>query len=253
MFKDKKIICVIPARRESARFPRKIFHKIHGKILLQWVWEAAKNVELFDDITFAIDSEEVAEVIKRFGGNYQMTSINCKSGTDRVIEVMKSGKVKSDIFVNWQGDEPFINEMMIQELIQSCDKDDASIWALKKKITFERELNSPAFSKVVCDVNGKALYFSRSVIPFYRDKDKLSFENKNFYKSLGLYAFTTQALEKISSLNSSYLEDYEKLEQLRWIYHGLQIKVHETEQEVVGIDFPEDIERAEKFSIQLQT
>lgn len=244
MLKQKNIVCVIPARLKSTRFPEKMLCKLAGKPLLQWVWEAANKTTLFRDVLFAVDSEKTADLIKSFGGKYLMTSENCKSGTDRLIEIMHSGKVEADIWVNWQGDEPFITTQMIFDLLSTCDKNDSDVWTLKKRIDKEEQITSANIAKVVCDSDGFALYFSRSTIPFYRDNDVTE---KIYYKHVGLYAFTTNALRKISKIGHSYLEDAEKLEQLRFLHHGISIKVNETKQEVIGIDTPQDLQRAEEY------
>lgn len=243
MMGSKKIVCIIPARLQSTRFPQKMLKTLYGKPLLEWVWNQANSVSAFDHIAFAIDAQETADVIASFGGRYYMTSTHCPSGTDRLIEVMKQNKVVADIWVNWQGDEPFITEKMIGELLQSCEQEDSDIWTLKKKITKSEEIMSPHFAKVVCDHNNHALFFSRSMIPFYRDA--IAEERKVFYKHVGLYAFTQAALNKIALLPSCAIECAEQLEQLRFLYHNMRIKVHETGHDVFGIDLPEHLVRAE--------
>lgn len=248
MLKQKNIVCVIPARLKSTRFSEKMLCKLSGKPLLQWVWEAANKTTLFREVFFAVDSEKTANLIKSFGGKYLMTSENCKSGTDRLIEIMHSGKVEADIWVNWQGDEPFITTQMIFDLLSNCDKNDSDVWTLKKRIDKEEQITSANVAKVVCDVEGFALYFSRSTIPFYRDNDGAE---RIYYKHVGLYAYTTNALRKISKIGHSYLEDAEKLEQLRFLHHGISIKVNETNQEVIGIDTPQDLQRAEEYAKKL--
>lgn len=248
MLKQKNIVCVIPARLKSTRFPEKMLCKLSGKPLLQWVWEAANKTTIFRKVFFAVDSEKTANLIKSFNGKYLMTSENCKSGTDRLIEIMHSGKVEADIWVNWQGDEPFITTQMIFDLLSTCDKNDSDIWTLKKRIDKEEQITSANVAKVVCDVEGFALYFSRSTIPFYRDNDRVE---RVYYKHVGLYAYTTNALRKISQIGHSYLEDAEKLEQLRFLHHGISIKVNETKQEVIGIDTPQDLQRAEEYAKKL--
>lgn len=245
MLKGKKIACIIPARLKSTRFPEKMLSNLAGKPLLQWVWDAANKTTMFCDIAFAIDDEKIAKVIKSFNGKYVMTSINCKSGTDRLVEIVHKDIISADIYVNWQGDEPFITPKMIHTLLQSCDKNDADIWTLKKQIISENEILSPNFAKIVSDSNNYALYFSRSPIPYYRDKTK--FNNKTYYKHVGIYAYTREALQKIGHMNHDcYLENAEKLEQLRFLYNGLKIKLHITDQEVIGIDTPEDLQKAEE-------
>lgn len=244
MLGTKKIICIIPARLKSTRFPRKMLASLQGKPLLQWVWEAAKEVAIFDEVSFAVDSEETASLIDSFGGFYYMTSEECQSGTERLIELSK--QIDADIWVNWQGDEPFINEMMIQDLLQSCLEETSDVWTLCKRIENADEIANPHVAKVVRDGKGFALYFSRSTIPYYRDR-----EGDEFYKHVGLYAFTKEALQKMATFEPCYLEQAEQLEQLRFLYNGLKVRVHETTHDVFGIDLPEHLAKAESklFSI----
>ena len=243
MFKNKRIVCIIPARLQASRFPRKVIADLHGKPLIQWVWEAATKTTIFDTVVSAVDAAETERVVKRFGGTAIMTSPDCQSGTDRLVEIMQSGKVEADIWVNWQGDEPFITQHMIEQLLQSCDTDAVDMWTLKKRITTPEQADSPHIAKVICDMDGCALYFSRSTIPHYRDTD-VSFEHQKYYKHIGIYAYTTNGLRKIAQMGQSYQEDAEKLEQLRFLHHKLSIKVHETEHDVFGIDLPEHLEKA---------
>ena len=247
MIGNKKIVCIIPARLASTRFPQKMLISFLGKPLLQWVWEAAHKVTIFDEIIFAIDAQETAQLIQSFGGKYLMTSPRCESGTDRLVELMTSGKVTADIWVNWQGDEPFITSTMINNLLQSSQNDTCDTWTLKKKIVNPEDITSPQMAKIVCNNAGRALYFSRSPIPFYREP---ATTEKVYYKHVGIYAFTTAALQKIASMAPSFLENAEKLEQLRFLQNNLDIRVHETDQEVVGIDFPDDVIKAEIFAKQ---
>ena len=244
------IVCVIPARLKAQRFPGKMLRSIAGKPLLQWVWEAASTVTCFDQVIFAIDSPEIAKLIEQFGGRYIMTSEQCTGGTERLVEIMKSAKISADIWVNWQGDEPFITNDMVAHLLQSHQNDTADVWTLKKRITDSTQIINPNIAKVVCDNRGFALYFSRSMMPFYRDVDLICLDaNKHlFYKHIGLYAFTTNALQKIALMNMSGLEDAEKLEQLRWLQNGLSVRVHETDRDVRGIDTPQDLEYAEEYA-----
>ena len=243
---NKRIVCVIPARLQSSRFPKKILVNLLDKPLLQWVWDAAHKVPMFDEIVFAIDSQEAADLIQSFGGKYIMTSEKCESGTARLVEIMQSGKIQADIWVNWQGDEPFITTEMIYDLLQPCDNT-SGMCTLKKLITIEEQITSPNIAKVVSDAHQYALYFSRSPVPYFRDeKDlKVVLDKKIYYKHVGIYAFSTDALQKIAKLGFSELEDAEKLEQLRLLHYNIPVKVHETNHEVMGIDTPEDLRRAE--------
>lgn len=240
-----RIICVIPARLASTRFPKKILQLLGQKPILQWAYEAALQTECFDEVVIALDSLETAKVVESFGGKYFMTSPDCQSGTDRLVELMKKKQIEGDIWVNWQGDEPFIHKAMIQKLLQTTSNGRFDIWTLKKQITILSEIEMSHICKVVTDQEGKALYFSRSPIPFCRDKDNL--HKTPYFRHIGIYAYTQNALEKISLLEPSTLELAEMLEQLRFLSHGLQIQVHETNYDTIGIDLPEHLLQAEEW------
>lgn len=241
MLFGKRITCVIPARLQSTRFPKKVLASIKNKPILQWVWEAASKISFFDHIVFAVDAPETADLVTSFGGSCVMTSAQHQSGTDRLAEVAQNSPVGSDIWVNWQGDEPFIGERMVLDLLHGIGSSDAEIWTLKQRIINHEDIASPQIAKVVCNDQGFALFFSRSPIPFYRDND----QEKMYFKHIGMYAFTTNALLKIATLPTSFLENAEKLEQLRWLEHRLLVKVQTTDQLAFGIDFPHDIAKAE--------
>jgi 3-deoxy-manno-octulosonate cytidylyltransferase (CMP-KDO synthetase) len=249
--KKLKFICIIPARLQSTRFPQKILKNLAGKPLLQWVWESAHKTNIFANISFAIDAQKTAKLISSFGGKYIMTSPTCQCGTQRLVELVKEKKIDGDIFVNWQADEPFITRETITHLLQSCKKDNADMWTLKKKMLSTQEILSPHNVKVVCDKNNHALYFSRHPIPFYRDKNTLD-TNKIYYKHLGIYAYKKKTLLKIDTFNYCYLEDAEKLEQLRFLSNGISIKVHETNGSIIGIDTQNDLKNAEAIAKRLK-
>jgi 3-deoxy-manno-octulosonate cytidylyltransferase (CMP-KDO synthetase) len=239
-----KVACIIPARLKSTRFPQKILAPLGGRPLIQRVWEAATQVPHFDTIAFAIDAPETAAVIESFGGKYFMTSIDCPSGTMRLAELQASGLIDADIFVNWQADEPFIHTNLIEDLLQTADKKDADVWTLKKKIANPDQILSPHIPKVVTDENGYALYFSRSPIPHYLHDLPA---DQTYFKHIGIYAYTAEALDQISNFVPSPLERAEYLEQLTFLYHGLKVRVHETIHEVFGIDMPEHMAKAETY------
>lgn len=249
MLKQKKIVCIIPARLNSSRFPQKILSTLANKPLLQHVWEATNKNSFFDDIIFAIDSKETAKLIASFNGKYLMTSESCNSGTERLIEILKFHKIKSDIWINWQADEPFISPEMIQILLSTIDDTSIDVWTLKKFIFQKNEILSPNVVKVICDKNDFAIYFSRYPIPYYRNEKNNNLNLKKiYYKHIGIYAFTTKALEKISKSNHEcYIEKAEKLEQLNYLFNNLKIKVNETKQEIIGIDTLQDLKNAEKY------
>lgn len=237
-----KIVCVIPARLASTRFPRKILVPLAGKPLIQHVLEAASNCSLFDRIISAVDSEETATFIQNLGMEAIMTSKTCQNGMMRLLELRARGEVSADIWVNWQADEPFITAKMIETLLQSCENKTEEIWTLMKKIEKIEDICSPHVVKVVCDKRGQALFFSRSAIPYYREAT----HKKTYYKHLGLYAYRDRALQKMAHLSPCALEEAEKLEQLRYLFHGLKIRVHETDQENFGIDTPEEMACAQR-------
>lgn len=243
MIGSKKVTCIIPARLASTRFPQKILAPLGGKPLIEWVWNAAHKVALFDDVLFAIDDEKTARVIESFGGKFLMTSVHCLTGTERLVELWKNRSVQSDLWVGWQADEPFVTPAMIENLLQSVSQDDCDVWTLCKKIENSQEINSPHVAKVVRNFRNEALYFSRSPIPFVREKN----DKQTFYKHIGMYAFSERALEKISTLPLCEIEQSEMLEQLRFLNYGLKIKVHQTEHEIFSIDIPEHLALAERL------
>jgi len=212
------------------------------KPMLQWVWEAAVGSGMFDEITFAIDDPETARLIDSFEGKYFMTSPECLSGTDRLVELEQLGNLQGDIWVNWQGDEPFIHREMIEDLLQTTKEKKFDIYSLKKQIQSEEMVEDPNIVKVVTDAEGRALYFSRSPIPYYRDV--YDFDETPYYKHIGIYAFTQEALAKIAKLSPTPLELAEQLEQLRFLENGLSLQVHDTEHETLGIDVPDDLAQA---------
>lgn len=242
-----KTACVIPARINSSRFPKKVLAMLGEKPMLQWIWEAATSSEMFDDIAFAIDDHETARLIDSFEGKYHMTSPECLSGTDRLIELQEQGVMEGDIWVNWQVDEPFIHREMIENLLQTIDQN-YDLWSLRKEIENEQDVEDPNVVKVVTDCQDRALYFSRSPIPYDRD----ALEDITYYKHIGIYAYKNDALREISTLSPSALERAEGLEQLRFLENGLSIQVHETTHETLGIDVPEDLARAmERIASQI--
>ncbi len=245
MLSSKRLVCVIPARLASTRFPKKLLIKLLNKPLLERVWEAATSVSFFDQVLFAVDDEELAQVVKGFKGNYVLTPKEIPSGADRVAYVQKMGLEKADVWVNWQADEPFIKEKMIIDLLQGVEDPTIAIWTLKKKITESKEVDNIHIAKVVTDANGCALYFSRSPIPCYRDETP--WEEKVYFKHVGLYAYSNEALAKIATLPQVLSEEAEKLEQLRFLHYGLKIKVNMTLETAFGIDLPEHHAQAEEI------
>jgi 3-deoxy-manno-octulosonate cytidylyltransferase (CMP-KDO synthetase) len=245
MYQAKKIICIIPARLSSTRFPNKILALLEGKPLVMWSYFAAKKIEMFDEVYIAVDDEVTKKMVESFGAKALFTSKECLNGTERLIEAKKNYELDADIFVNWQADEPFIHKKMIETLLQSAHES-VDVWTLRKKIEQEKELHDTNVVKVVVDFLENALYFSRYCIPFDRDKT-LALPK---YKHIGLYAFSSSALDKISHLKPTLIEKSESLEQLRFLYYGMKIKVHESLHETLGIDLPEHLEMAKSLVSQ---
>ena len=233
-----KKVCVIPARLASTRFPRKVLAELGGKPLLQRTWEAATKVPHFDEVWVAVDSKELLEFVKTFTDRVLLTSDDCHAGIDRLIEVRNSKKVIADLWINWQADEPFITEKMIDDLLSTTDGD---VFTLKKKMASNEPIDDPNIVKVVTDKTGRALYFSRFSIPYMRTTEV------SIYKHLGIYAYTDEALERISHMPPAEIEKAELLEQLRYLYNGLSIHVTETEGQIIGIDHPDDLLAAQKM------
>ncbi|WP_024993979.1 3-deoxy-manno-octulosonate cytidylyltransferase [Phocaeicola paurosaccharolyticus] len=244
-----RYIGIIPARYASTRFPAKPLAMLGGKMVIQRVFEQVSGV--LDEVYVATDDERIEAAVKSFGGNVVMTSTNHKSGTDRCYEAYTKVGAGYDVVVNIQGDEPFIQRSQL-ESIKNCFSDESTQIATLVKPYTESDgiealenVNSP---KVVVDNRMNAIYFSRSVIPFLRGVDKADWlKRQTYYKHIGLYAYRAEVLKEITRLPQSALEMTESLEQLRWIENGYKIKVGISDVETIGIDTPEDLERAEEF------
>lgn len=240
---------IIPARYASTRFPGKPLAKLGGKTVIERVYRQVSKV--LDYVYVATDSEQIFNTVRSFGGNAIMTSPNHKSGTDRVEEaVNKTGK-KFDVVINIQGDEPFIHESQIKTICECFDDPQTMIATLGRPFSNNdtiAELENPNSPKIVCDNNNFAMYFSRSIIPYIRNVEKQEWLNSfNYLKHIGLYAYRRNVLSEITQLKQSSLEIAESLEQLRWLQNGYKIKVGITEIETIGIDTPEDLQKAEEF------
>lgn len=242
-------VAIIPARYASTRFPGKPLAILGGKMVIQRVYEQASKV--FQNVFVATDDIRIANAVESFGGKAIMTSQNHRSGTDRCYEAYLKCGVKADVVVNIQGDEPFIHPSQLTTLQQLFNRPETDIATLVKqfaKSVSYSVLANPNSPKVVVDDNWNALYFSRSVIPYLRGKaEELWLKEHTYYKHIGLYAFKTDVLSKVTKLSQAPLEIAESLEQLRWLSAGYTIKVGETDIETIGIDTPEDLEAAERF------
>ena len=239
-----KIIAVIPARYASTRFPAKLMQDLGGKTVIRRTYEAAINTQLFDDVFVVTDSDLIYNEIVANGGKAIMSIKEHESGSDRIAEAVENLDV--DVVVNVQGDEPFINAEPLAKVIEIFKNDtnqQVDLASLMREITNEDEINNPNNVKVVVDQNGFALYFSRSVIPYPREKNV----GVRYMQHIGIYAFRKQALLDFYSLPMKSLEASEKLEQLRYLEFGKRIKMVETTHVGIGIDTAEDLEKAKQL------
>lgn len=236
-----KIIAVIPARYASTRFPAKLMQDLGGKTVITRTYEAAVKTNLFDDVFVVTDSDLIFNEIVSQGGKAIMSIKEHESGSDRIAEAIENLDV--DVVVNVQGDEPFINKEPLEKVIEVFRKDveqKVDLASLMREITDWDAIENPNNVKVIVDQNGLALYFSRSVIPYPRDKNV----GVRYFQHIGIYAFRKQALLDFYHLPMKSLEASEKLEQLRYLEYGKKIKMVETNHVGIGIDTPEDLEKA---------
>lgn len=244
-----KFLGIIPARYASTRFPAKPLAMLGGKTVIQRVYEQVKTK--LEHAVVATDDERIKQAVEAFGGEVVMTSPNHKSGTDRCYEALTKVGGDYDVVINIQGDEPFIQASQLEAVMRCFDDAETQIATLVKPFKPENgydaleNVNSP---KVVLNARSQALYFSRSIIPFQRNKERQEWlSGHTYYKHIGLYAYRCEVLKEITQLPQSSLEIAESLEQLRWIENGYVIKVGQTEVETIGIDTPEDLAHAEEF------
>lgn len=238
-----KVIAVIPARYNSTRFPGKMMEILGNRTIITTTYQNVLETGLFDEVFVATDSELIFDEISKNGGKAVMTGEH-ETGSDRIAEAVQN--IDCDIVINVQGDEPFLKKEPLKQLIDVFYKDEKkeiSLASLKIQLKESDEIRNPNNVKVITDNNGFALYFSRSVIPFQRE---LSYD-VTYYKHIGVYAFRKEALLKFSSLEMTPLEISEKLEQLRYLENGMKIKMVETDFVGIGIDTPEDLEKAKKL------
>lgn len=244
-----KAVAIIPARFASTRFPGKPLALLDGRPIVQHVYE---RVATFLPNTFvATDDERIFHAVEAFGGRAVMTASTHQSGTDRCEEAIERLGIATDVVVNVQGDEPFITTEQLRLLLSCFDDAVTDIATLVKPFdanTSWEELSNPNSPKVVCDAKGFALYFSRSVVPYLRGQEPSTWAKQHvFLKHIGLYGYRREALRNITAMPQGELERRESLEQLRWLEAGLRIKVAHTAHETIGIDTPEDLQKAEKF------
>ena len=237
--KKNKIIAVIPARYQASRFPAKLMQMLGDKTVIMTTYQNVVEKELFDEVFVATDSEIIFDEIIKNGGKAVMTGQH-ETGSDRIAEAVED--IDCDIVVNVQGDEPFLKTEPLRQLIEVFDNDgneEISLASLKIKLTEQEDIESPNNVKVITDKEGFALYFSRSVIPYPRNK-----EGVEYFKHIGVYAFRKNVLLKFAQLEMKPLEIAEKIECLRYLEYGMKIKMIETDFVGVGIDVPEDLEKA---------
>ncbi len=245
------IVGVIPARYASSRFPGKPLADIGGKSMIQRVYEQVKKAKRITHVVVATDDARISDHVKNFGGEVCMTMESHPTGTDRCYEAYTKLNQEFDYIINIQGDEPFIQPDQIDQLA-SCLDGQTEIATLIKKIELPEELTNTGEVKVVMDKNNRALYFSRTAIPFLRNVEPNKwFGHHTFHKHIGLYAFRKDIMKAVCALPVSPLEEAESLEQLRWMENGFAITCAETQTESLCVETPEDLERAVEYLKQL--
>jgi 3-deoxy-manno-octulosonate cytidylyltransferase (CMP-KDO synthetase) len=230
-----KTVAIIPARLASTRLPRKMLREIAGKPLIGLVYEAVRSSPLLAEVIVATDSGEILEVCRKRGWTAQLTSAAHRSGTERVHEV--SNSITADVYVNVQGDEPLTRAEHIAILLDVMRNPAVQVGTVKTPCA-AADVDNPSAVKVVTDLDGRALYFSRATIPFDRDRVR-----SRYFKHLGMYAYRKAALDRFVTLPESALESSERLEQLRFLENGIPIYVGETPYDTVGVDTKEDLQR----------
>ncbi|MCF0188522.1 MAG: 3-deoxy-manno-octulosonate cytidylyltransferase [Bacteroidaceae bacterium] len=250
---NSNALIVIPARYASTRFPGKPLAVLGGKTVIRRVYEQARKVVA--DVWVATDDERIFSAVQAFGGNAVMTRADHKSGTDRIEEAVEKIATRHDLIVNIQGDEPFVQPSQIETLIALFDDPQTQIGTLGKPFDTTAgmaAIDNPNSPKIVRDLRGFALYFSRSVIPYVRGEEHDGWHAHHSYlKHLGVYAYRREVLREVTRLPQSPLERAESLEQLRWLENGYRIRVGITDTETIGIDTPDDLARAEAFLASL--
>lgn len=251
-----KITAIIPARYASTRFPGKALAEIAGKPMIQHVYERTSQAKFVSRTIVATDDQRIADAINMIGGEAIMTSTDHETGTDRLAEVAEN--LDSDIIVNVQGDEPLIDPNTIDQAIEPLTIDSSILMGtIKTRVKCLHDFLSPNVVKVVTDCNGNALYFSRSPLPFFRDKwqdlkdDSFASGKLLCYKHIGLYVYRRNFLLRFASMPPTFLEISEKLEQLRALENGIRIRVVETGFESIGVDTPDDLVKAEQRYLKL--
>ena len=237
-----KIVAMIPARYDSERLPGKLMMDLGGIPIILRTYQNVIRSGLFDDVFVITDSEMIFRLIKKNGGNVFMSSVKHDNGSDRIAEF--ASKINSDLILNVQGDEPFINKSDLNLIIQNFKEDyknEIEAISLKTRIKNDNEINNPNNVKVITDNNSNAIYFSRLALPYNRLGNEIK-----YYKHVGIYAFRKKALLKFSNLKKSELEKSEMIEALRFVENGMKIKILEVKNNYIGIDTIEDLIKARK-------
>ena len=238
-----KLIAMIPARYGATRFPAKLIQDLCGKPVIVHTYERVADTRLFDEVYVVTDDDRIEKAIREVGGKVIRSKKEHNSGSDRLAEASRDLDV--DIIVNVQGDEPFTDKENLQKVIDIFAKDltkSIAVASLMERITDPDDIANPNNVKVVVNKFGEALYFSRNIIPFPRDPNT----KVSYYKHIGIYAYRKEALQQFTELPPSLLEETEKLEQLRYLENGFKIRLALTDIPTIGIDTPEDLERARK-------
>lgn len=232
---------MIPARLAASRFPGKLLQDLEGKTIIARTYQAVKDCRLFDEVYVVCDHDSLREEIESHGGKVIMSQKTHESGSDRIAEAVEN--IQCDIVVNIQGDEPFIEKNALQKLLALFENANVEIASLMMPISDPEKIQNPNCVKVVVDKEYRALYFSRSPIPYLRDAQ----QEVQYYQHIGVYGFTKNALLKVSSLPPSTLEKIEKLENLRMLENGMDIYLAEIHQVGIAIDTPDDLQRAKEY------
>ncbi len=233
-----RTIAVIPARYAATRFPAKLMQLLGSKTVIRHTYENTVATGLFDEVLVATDSEIIFQEIHACGGRARMSIRPHDSGSDRIAEAVADLDV--DVIVNVQGDEPFIRKKPLADLLNAFTDPDTAVASLMQKMESAEDIHNPNIVKVTTDLRGYALYFSRSVIPYPRDPNT----RPDYYRHIGVYGFRKEALMAFTQWPAGVLENVEKLEQLRYLENGVRIRMVETSFTGLGIDTPEDLEKA---------
>lgn len=236
-----KKIAVIPARFAASRFPGKLMQKIGDKTIIRMVYENVRSMQLFDDVFVVTDNDEILHEIQSIDGSVIKSTREHQSGSDRIAEAILH--LGADVIVNVQGDEPFVDAAPLEKLLKLFEDKDVCVASVMQQLGTDEDINNPNVVKVVCDKDNNALYFSRSPIPYKRNLNS----SLPIYKHIGVYGYRKQTLLDFTKWPMGVLEQTEMLEQLRYLENGVKIKMVETATSSIGIDTPEDLEKAKLF------